>query len=183
MDLLSDIGGIVTAVSLIIFALTIFVPFGAILPFLLSLRSIRIKRRDGSLCLAGLDPAPMVWAGFFLCAVCGFSATWGWEAVLPTVGASLVLWFGFRLRVRVSAERTRVVRSFAYVIPWSWRGYDEAPTVFVDGWGDFMDPEALHLGFEEEGTSIELAWGDKSTAGRCEELAAEFNEVVRELMR
>ena len=159
-------------------ALGLYLRFG-FLSFLLGLRTIRLEKTPETLRLTAMDGAPNAcWAAFSVGSL-PLVLIWDLEAGLIVAAASLVVWLGFRVRICVNEEGARVVRTFAYIIPWSWRVYDEMPMAFVDGWGDFMDPEALYLGFEGGGSCLELGWGDRSTADRCEALAAEFNDAVR----
>jgi hypothetical protein len=55
----------------------------------------------------------------------------------------------------------------------------ERPEAFVDGWGDFEDPAALHVSCGNE--SIELAWNTKNSGVDFEALAKRFNDAVAAL--
>lgn len=58
-----------------------------------------------------------------------------------------------------------------------WRQHMRGAELFLDGWGDFSDPLALHLGDHE--TSLELGWFDASyPAGRPEAMVAELNAAL-----
>lgn len=79
----------------------------------------------------------------------------------------------------IAATRTRVVRRFAFVIPWSLVETTELPA-FADGWGDFADPERLTVDCGPRGPMLEVGWGG-ATGKRCDELALQFNAAVESL--
>lgn len=176
-------GAIGAAISWTVLVLGGYASGGGMMPFLLALRSIRIRKSGPAVRLAGVDAVAMFCSGFVLWAVPPLLLVFGTKAALIGGAASVVTWFGFRLTVHVSPTRTRVVRRIAFFIPWSWRVYRDPPHAFTDGWGDFADPEAVNIEFGEGKRKIELAWGDKYSGTRCDDLAAEFNNAVAALGR
>lgn len=154
-----------------------------------ALSSIEIRRTQGRVELTSLD-------GF----TCGV-------ALLITAAGSALLWvvgraldasvlcmliacamlfasaLGCRVRLSVEAGSAECVRKVLWVVPWR-RARLGSVVAWVDGWGDFSDPEALHVGeagYEEESYRLELAWGSAGSGDRAERLAEELNRAVREL--
>ena len=94
--------------------------------------------------------------------------------------ASMLLMFGCRLELVATCEGSVLRRKVFGVVPWSVWHSTAATNLFVDGWGDMMDPEALHIDFGAV-RSLEVAWGSANSGERADELAAEFNDAVRRL--
>lgn len=176
-------GGVVTALSWAILVLLGYANGGGIMPFLLALRSIRIKKAGRTVGLTAMDAMPMAMTGFGLWAVPPLLLLWSTGYAVIGGVAAVVVWFGFRLSIQVAPEGTRVIRTFAFVIPWTWRSYREVPHAFTDGWGDFADPESINIEVGEGKRKIEVAWGDKWSSTRCDDLAAKFNDAVAALSR
>lgn len=174
---------VAAAISWTVLVLGGYASGGGLLPFLLARRSIRIRKAGRAVELASIDAMPMAMSGFVLWAIGPLLLVLGTKTALIGGAVSVVAWFGFRLTVHVSPTRTRVVRKAAFFLPWSWRVYRDPPHAFTDGWGDFADPEAVNLELGEGKRKIELAWGDKHSGTRCEDLAAEFNVAVAALGR
>ncbi len=150
---------------------------GPIFTYLFATGTLRVRATGCGVRITGADPAPMCALGIILAVPVAVLTAWGAKAALLGGAAALVTWFGCRLRVDVTSERTVVVRTFAFVVPWSWRSYGEAPHAFTDGWGDFADPLALHLDLGKGERDIELGWGGQGTPS-CDDLAARINEGI-----
>lgn len=149
------------------------------LPFLLARSTIRIQRRRSAVRLKGLDPAAMIVSGLVLWPIPVMLLARGAAMVMLGVAVTLALWLGCRLTVQITVTQTRVVRRLFYVIPWARRTYLGQGHAFTDGWGDWADPEALHV--ELGGRSLELAWGDRGSGTRCSDLAEALNAEVAAL--
>lgn len=152
----------------------------ATIPFLLARSCIRVRATHNRVRLRALDASAMFYSGFVLSGpgVAVLVAVTG--SVALAILLTLFLWLGFRLNLVVTNNGVTVTRRFLYLIPWWFRRRANAaqPTAFVDGWGDFADPEALHVVLWEDGPSLELAWGDANSGDKCEDLAREFNAAV-----
>ncbi len=151
-------------------------------PFLLGLYSVRLRFTVDRLWLTGFDPEASMWAGFAIwpLATLGFhwGASVGWISLL---GAAL-LWLSFRVRVRVSPRGTWMLRCLAWVIPWRIRHTSTTPLASVDGWGDFMDPEALWLADTDGGWTLQLGWSNARSGDRATELARAINRAVATIL-
>lgn len=180
-DLLRGAGGVLAALGCGLPALLLYLQGGAILAFVYALGTVRVRRRPAAVRITGADPWPMTCAGFGLWLVPVAFSVVGLGSPWLGVAAAVGLWFGFRVEVRVTAAGTRVVRRFAFVVPWCWRRHPGRPHAFVDGWGDFMDPEALHIGFPAARRTLELGWSHKGSGHRAEDLAGAINAAVAAL--
>lgn len=152
---------------------------GGFVPFLLATKRVRVlrDRAAGLVVLRSVDPAAMVVVGGVLSVlVCCVFALRGACLGLCVGAFAGVLGYGTRITVRVRVDRTRVVRSIAYVIPWSVHEPREAPDVFVDGWGDSLDPECLQVAYDAR--RVELAWNYRDSGVDLEAIARDFNEAV-----
>jgi hypothetical protein len=173
-----------TLVGEAVLALSIYAGVGHLLPVFWVLHTLRVTRTSDAVHLRGTDFLVTMMSGFALCGVPFILVALG-VAPWLALGASLVTWFGFRVHVQVTRTNTLVLRTFAFAIPWSVRTYARSPRAFVDGWGDFLDPEALYVGFvnDEQGERIELGWSHKDSGERCKEVADDFNGAVGELRK
>lgn len=172
-----SVNQLIEAVSWAIFSL-MFYTYGGMLPFLIALRTINIKKTRLAVKLSCIDATAMFWSGFFIWGAAPLLFLWGIKYALIGCAILLFIWFGFRLSISVSSKRTRVVRKVAFFIPWSWTTFHGQPHAFTDGWGDFEDPEAINVELGDGKRMIELAWGDKYSGSRCDDLAAEFNNAI-----
>lgn len=84
---------------------------------------------------------------------------------------------GCRLELVVGRDGVTLYRRVFGVLAWRVRHSSSAPSLFVDGWGDMMDPEALHIDLGS--SSLEIAWGSARSGDRADALAVEFNRAVR----
>ncbi len=154
-------------------------PFLELIPALtlcLAYASLRVRRRIERVDLVGFDgyaavllivASPLVAIGLGV-----IGAVLGWQDA-PFAWV-LVGWFALaascRVRIRAMTYGTYHERFVAFV-RWRHRRLRES-TAFYDGWGDFMDPEALHI------DDVELGWvgrnGDNSLADR-------FNDAVAQI--
>lgn len=151
------------------------------IPFLYGLGAVRIRADGRLVVLGGLDAAVSSWAGVALCVLAAVGISAGVVPGVVTSVLALVVWFGFRVDVRVDAVRTRVVRTFLYAVPWNVRRYGGDVEALADGWGDEMDPRALYVQLDRGATKIELAWEGRDASRRAHDLAAEFNRAVANL--
>ncbi|MFO0640999.1 MAG: hypothetical protein U0183_17390 [Polyangiaceae bacterium] len=153
---------------------------GAIVPFLVATRSLRIHASATRVRLRGADPAPMAALGFVVWTIPAILSVWGTSLALLGVFVSLVVWFGCRLHVHVTPTRTRVIRTVLFFVPWSWRSYRESPSAYSDGWGDFADPRSLYIDLGNGAGTIELGWQGTSSPS-CDHLATDLNEAIAAL--
>lgn len=98
-----------------------------------------------------------------------------WAAAAGALVA-LVLTSGCRIQIWVTPVGSRISRRVFGVLPWSVWHSPCAPTLYTDGWGDMMDPEALHVGFGLG--DLELAWGDANSGDYAGKLVTEFSDAV-----
>lgn len=95
--------------------------------------------------------------------------------VATLVAATLAL--GCRVRVRRTDGAWRLERYFLFVVRWRTVRL-ERPVAHVDGWGDFLDPEAFHIADDARpDVTFELAWGSRNGPD-LDALAERFNERV-----
>ena len=146
-----------------------------LVPYLLAGRLLRVRPSPGVVRISGLDPWPMCIIGSALIILVPVVLTVTRVSASFVIAPAVALLFGSRLSVRIDAKGTRVVRTFAYVVPWYWRTRPVRPMAYADGWGDLSDPDSLRL-FVDEDEDIELAWGDGGL--HCEELAAAINAAM-----
>ncbi len=165
-------------VGLIATVLVAYASGGFIVPFLLALDRVRIGTRGDTATLRGLDPAPMAVAGFPLASCAAAASVGGWRAGVVASVAAVIAWLGFRIEVGVTPRGTRIVRRALYIIPWRIHRSADHAIAFDDGWGDFEDPEALHVSCNAGATKIELGWAGRGTRIHCAELARRFNDAV-----
>jgi hypothetical protein len=176
-----DIRQLFTVLSWVICSLLAYMNAGGILPFFIALRPVRISKTKTGVELTAVDAFAMFCSGFVLWPAPALLLPWGTKPALIAAAASLLIWTGSRLTVSVSPNKTRVVRKAAFLIPWSWRSYRNRPQAFTDGWGDCFDPESINIDLGDGRRRIELAWGDKHSGTRCDDLATEFNDAVGKL--
>lgn len=168
---------VVAVVYALFVAGTLFACGAPMLPFLFATKRIRLVARNDQVELRGLDPVAMIWGCTGIALVTTFLfVQCSWWVGVPVAVASCVLCFGFRLSVCVRAGRTRMVRRFAYVVPWRVRCCDAFPEAFVDGWGDFSDPMSIYVECGDD--RFELAWHYRDSGVDLDALARDFNEVV-----
>lgn len=168
------------AVTWLLTVLTAYGSGGVFVPFLFATGRLRLRSDGSSVCLKGLDPVPMLWLGPVLGVIPALFSSLGTFGMLGGGALALVTWFGCRVRVRVTDGRTRVVRTVAYLLPWSWRTYRSVPNAYADGWGDFADPSALYLELDGGARTIELGWGGRGTPS-CDDLAANITRAIAAL--
>ncbi len=131
--------------------------------------------------LSGIDPTAIAVSSFGIGIFPAIFAPFGsWGAWVGVVVGAVLCGFGCRLRVHATPARTTVVRTVLFVVPWRWRSYASPPSAFVDGWGDFSDPESLQLAFDGEEEPLELGWGG-DPGPSCDALAARINEAMASL--
>ena len=174
---------VLSALSVAMLLLGGYAAGGGYFPFVFGLRRVRIAAGPSFVRLTGIDAPAMFNSGYVVWALPGLLLIFGTTAAIAGGAVVLVLWFGFRLTVEVTPTQTRVVRTAAFIIPWSTRRHAEPARANVDGWGDFMAPEALVLDFADEKHRLELGWADRTSGKRCENLAAEFNAAVAALAK
>lgn len=165
----------------LIAGLAFLAPFLELFPlfvFVFALRRVRIdSSRTGEVYLLGVDPWTMlifIVGGSAVCVALFLSA--GFLAAAAGAFASLLLAWGCRIEIWVTPMGSRITRRIFGILPWSVWHSPSAPTLYLDGWGDMMDPEALHVGFGLG--DLELGWSDANFAGCAEELVAEFKGAV-----
>ncbi len=157
-----------------------------IIGMLIALNSLRVQRLSDQVVLKGRDAVPFAMGLIGACAGCVLLGCL--RSLLPLHGfvvalLGLVLFalpLGCRVKVEVGHHEATGTRTVAWVVPWRIVSL-ECPTAFVDGWGDFSDPAALHVGDEVGGFAVELGWPGKSD--KADVLATRFNESVRALRR
>ena len=158
--------------------LSLYCAVGGFIPFVVALRSIRLEVRTEGVTLRALDARAMLGAGWFVWGAPPLLLPWGNLAMVVAVGVLALFWFSLRLEVAVTPAKTTLVRRCLFVLPWSETTVPGTSQAHVDGWGDVVDPEALHLALGQVGTRIELAWGDASSGDLCDEIATAFNLAV-----
>ncbi|MEL6547147.1 MAG: hypothetical protein AAFQ82_21150 [Myxococcota bacterium] len=153
------------------------------------LRSVRVHSQRNRAVLRAWDWGlaerlqPVAWASLAV-SIGSVALLGGWAGALVLVCA-LIPW-SYRLEVRVDATSAVVKRT---ILGWAWSQTAlHRPYAWVDGWGDFLDPEALWLGergdsFEREPRSFELGWSSCYSGERANDLADRFNRAVAELQR
>ena len=141
---------------------------------------VELRSLDGVACgvalLLAAVGAPLLW--FSLRAVDVSIPCTLLACALPFVTAH-----GCRVRLRVRSDSAECVRKVLWLVPWR-RVALANPCAWVDGWGDFSDPEALYVGeagYAEGSYQLELAWGSAGSGDRAEQLVAELDRAVREL--
>ncbi len=103
----------------------------------------------------------------------------GCSAVLA--GAGIVPCFGCRFSLDATASGGRLQRRVLWRIPWRTIALAR-PAAWVDGWGDWADPLAVHVGeTSPDGVSCEVAWSSKGDD--AEEVVAQFERAVARLRR
>jgi hypothetical protein len=173
-----DFNTVAMVIGFVLLALGIYTQVAGLVSFAYALRTVRIRTGNQTIWLNCADARAMFRVGFLSWSLPALLIPWGLWPVAAAVAASLALWPGFRLTVRVTATGSVVLRRFLYVVPWKRQLYARAPRAFTDGWGDEMDPEAINIDFGDAESRIELAWGDSSSGTRCDDLAAAFNRAV-----
>ncbi|MFZ5446289.1 MAG: hypothetical protein ACOZQL_40250 [Myxococcota bacterium] len=145
----------------------------SMVPWFSALRSLVVVRGGERLTLRGLDASAISTAGWLLScapALAGF----GLPAAAFASGCALVLALSFRLRVDATPSRTIVRRYFLWIVRWRRVEHPGGATAFVDGWGDFADPESISLRFES-GRSFELAWVSRGEGHLRDAVVAAFD--------
>ncbi|MFT5354127.1 MAG: hypothetical protein ACI9KE_001328 [Polyangiales bacterium] len=164
-------------------ALVCFLPFlemSVLFVMLYALSRVRIVASEDEVYLDGVDPWTMIGfvaGGTVLTTVLFLSL--GVAAGCLSASLSFLAALGCRVELWVTSQGSRFTRRLFGFLPWSVWHSDHAATLFVDGWGDMMDPEALHVSFGLG--SLELGWGGAKSGERADELVAEFSEAVRTL--
>lgn len=132
------------------------------------------------LALAALGPA-LCLVGIVAPRLASVTASWV-AMILAASCAAIVLAASrsLRIRIEVTAEETRVVRSFAEKITWSTTSRRGRPTAKVCGWGDLADPNELALFFDGSEDGHVLGWGTGDDVD-CDELASRINAAVTAL--
>jgi len=165
---------------------TVALPFLSVLPYLamtLGLSSMHLRFTARGVALRGLDVgAAMLVVLIGVLVAIGLVVArqleagpqpWGREALLGL--GTLAIARSCTVDLMVGCERDRWERR---ILGLAWRRRSPRNTkLFLDGWGDFMDPLALRMGDDE--TSFELGWFDSSyTAERPEAMVAELNAAL-----
>lgn len=167
--------GLLVVLHLLVLAAP-FLELGAALVLTGAYASMRVRTPRGRVELVGLDAfailailsATPVAVGIGALVAALFGAG---HAPLVVVGAvGLALAASSRIRVRVTENSAVLERRFAWVT-WRRRPISGA-RAYYDGWGDFMDPEALYV------DGVELGWVSKDAD---ETVADRFNEAVDRL--
>ena len=164
------VGGLCTS----LLSLGLYAQAGGYIPFLLGLSSLRmVDAPDAGLDLRAVDAETMCRTGWLLWALPGLAAPLGWAALLVWSVALAVLWGSFRLRLRAVATETTLRRYLLWIVPWRTRRAPGTPSFYVDGWGDFADPEALHVALPGGLGNVEPAWSSAQSGRLAEQLVAE----------
>lgn len=172
----------VLGVASILFYVVATMPMVAWVPFLAGQRSVRITASDDAVVLCAWDPEAMLWVGGALlsgAALLYVVLDLGLFRGAALVVLALVVTCGLRVTVRAERGRTRVVRSLFGVLPWGIRSFEEPPSLYVDGWGDEADPEALHFACED--LDLELCWNSRDSGVDLDALAERFHRATAAL--
>lgn len=148
-----------------------------VVPFLLGLRSVCVsERRAGRRALLrvrSLDAVAMHVTGYALFATVPLLMVFGKPVALASALGSLIFWSSLRVVFETDGAQTLLSRRFLWIIPWRHRRHQEGIEAWTDGWGDFADPEALHVRAGEE--SVELGWSHQGSDHRADELVTQIN--------
>lgn len=158
-----------------------FLEFFPIAVFTFSLHRVRIDTsRDSEVYLFTADPWTMLifMIGGGVTSIALYLSSGFWVASVA-VFASLLLASGCRVQVWVTPMGSRITRRIFGILTWSVWHSPSAPTLYLDGWGDMMDPEALHVGFGLG--DLELGWSDANSGDHAQELVTEFSNAVAAL--
>ena len=88
----------------------------------------------------------------------------------PAIVAGALFWTSLRVRIEGDGAHSRLCRYVLWGIPWRWHEAAEPIAAWTDGWGDFMDPEALHARVGE--VELELGWSHRGSGRRADEIVA-----------
>ncbi|MEM6532016.1 MAG: hypothetical protein AAF654_05300 [Myxococcota bacterium] len=103
--------------------------------------------------------------------------------ILLAVLAPMIV--SFRIRVEVDGDQASVKRCALW--RWAWKRTPlREPYAWVDGWGDWLDPEALWIGersdaWDRSDASFEIGWGTCYSADMADRQADAFNAAVAEI--
>lgn len=159
-------------------------PFLEMFPIVVLLYALRRVRIDASrqdeIHLVGVDPWTML---FFVISGSALSIALfmssGFLVAAAGASISLLLALGCRIELSVTQAGSRFTRRIFGFVPWSVWHSERPPELFIDGWGDMDDPEALHIGFGLG--SLELGWGDSTSGDFAAQLVDDFANAVRAL--
>lgn len=153
-------------------SLGLYCQVGGYLLFVAALSSVRITGENARVEMRALDADAMFRAGWVAWALPGLAAPFGLAAVIGWSVLVAAVWSSFRLRLQVVDHETTLRRCVLWILPWRVRRLRGSPHFYVAGWGDFMDPEALHLALPGESSPLQIGWSS-STSGRLAERLAE----------
>ena len=155
-----------------------FLEFFPIAVFTFSLHRVRIDTSlDNEVYLFTVDPCTMLifMIGGGVTSIALYLSSGLWVASVG-VFTSLLLASGCRIQVWVTPMGSRITRRIFGILTWSVRHSPSAPTLYLDGWGDMMDPEALHVGFGLG--DLELGWSDANSGDHAQALVTKFSSAV-----
>ena len=144
---------------------------------LMSLKSVRlhvskdksrISAADGLAMTALYVPAILIVVVTFV-----FLGLSRWS-LLVTTFMVLVL-AGSRVDIEIAGGRVLVARKLFFAVAWHRRALFEA-SAWVDGWGDWLDPEGLYIG--DEVYCYELGWSGANSGELACKLAYRINSVL-----
>ena len=127
-----------------------------ILPFWGSSFFLKMRGHSNRVRISALDFSPCYFLGIATgpAIICVLFLD-GWAFIFSILGV-LFFWLSPRVRISIRPNRTIIYRTIFLVIPWFYKSYKGRPELFADGWGDWIDPEAIHLAIDT--CDIELCW-------------------------
>lgn len=158
-------------------SLSIYCAGPGMLPFLLGLQSVklteRLHERRATLRVDAIDAVAMHVSGYPLFGAVPFLLGVGTPFAVGGALVSLLFWSSLRVVFETDGAQTLVSRRFLWIIPWRHRRHQEGIEAWTDGWGDFADPEALHVRAGED--SVELGWTHQGSGHRADQLVTQIN--------
>lgn len=129
-----------------------------IVPYLVALRHLRLRVAPGRVSLRLPDAQVMAVLGGVASLVVPQLGRLGSGVFAGGAAIALLLLASSRVAIDATPSGARLTRH-VLGLPWAKAHTSEAVSVYLDGWGDFSDPLALHVHVGD--AHVELGWFSK----------------------
>jgi hypothetical protein len=162
--------------GLFVGGMSLYVAVAALWPYVFAFSRLKIETSVTQVTVKTVDANVMFNLGFvvFPLSFVPFSLGIFWGIIGLIVG--IMVWtLGSTIEIQVSKLESKVIHRFLF-FTWKTQGFKEVPVAFIDGWGDFIDPEAVNIRFGKN-ERVELAWVSRGQSGQ--HFVAQFNDAIQ----